>query len=259
MPANPTRRRSPFGAALLLLLLALVGAACSSDSKSTTASGASSLSSGGAAAAPVTVRVGYFPNVTHAPAIVGVEKGFFAKELGANTLETKTFNAGPEEVEALLAGSIDVAFLGPNPAINAYQKSNGEAIRIVAGSTSGGAAFVVSPDINTAADLKGKSVASPAARQHSGRRAAVVAEGPGPGDRHERRRRRVDQAAGQRRHARPVQAGADQRRLGARALGDAHGARGRRQGARRREDAVAQRPVRDDAHDRRHPVPQGPP
>jgi NitT/TauT family transport system substrate-binding protein len=158
VPAIPTRRRSPFGAALLLLLLALVGAACSSDSKAATSASGSSSSG---AAAPVTVRVGYFPNVTHAPAIVGVEKGFFAKELGANTLATKTFNAGPEEVEALLAGSIDVAFLGPNPAINAYQKSNGEAIRIVAGSTSGGAAFVVSPDINSAADLKGKSVASP--------------------------------------------------------------------------------------------------
>jgi NitT/TauT family transport system substrate-binding protein len=99
--------------------------------------------------------------VTHAPAIVGVEKGFFAKALGANTLETKTFNAGPEATEALLSGAIDATYVGPNPAINAYQKSGGEAIRIVAGSTSGGASLVVAQGISSAADLKGKSVASP--------------------------------------------------------------------------------------------------
>jgi NitT/TauT family transport system substrate-binding protein len=130
-------------------------AACSSsDDKSNTAAG-----DGGAAS--VTVRLGYFPNITHAPAIVGVEKGFFQQALGSNKLETATFNAGPEAVDALFSDSIDASFIGPNPAINAFQKSNGEAIRIVSGSTSGGAGLVVKPEITSAADLKGKKIATP--------------------------------------------------------------------------------------------------
>lgn len=73
----------------------------------------------------VTVRLGYFPNLTHAAAIVGIRKGYFAKELGtAATLEPHTFNAGPDEVTALLSGAIDVGYMGPNPTINAYQKSH---------------------------------------------------------------------------------------------------------------------------------------
>src|SRR5688500_818582 len=92
---------------------------------------------------PTTLRLGYFPNVTHAPAVAGVEKGIFAEALGDDRLEVKTFNAGPAAVEALFAGAIDAAFIGPNPAINAFVTSKGEAIRIVAGSTSGGAALVV--------------------------------------------------------------------------------------------------------------------
>jgi NitT/TauT family transport system substrate-binding protein len=141
----------------LLLVLATVGTlgACGGDDKPAAAAGSS------ASAAPTTVRLGYFPNITHAPALVGVEKGFFTKALGQNTLETSTFNAGPEAIDALFAGSIDAAFVGPNPAINAFQKSNGEAIRIVAGSTSGGAGLVVKPTINSAADLKGKTIATP--------------------------------------------------------------------------------------------------
>ena len=78
-----------------------------------------------------------------------------------NTLQTATFNAGPDAVDALFADSIDAAFIGPNPSINAFQKSNGQAIRIVAGSTSGGAGLVVKPSINSAADLKGKKIATP--------------------------------------------------------------------------------------------------
>jgi NitT/TauT family transport system substrate-binding protein len=143
---------------LLLALLALIGA-CSSDSKKPSATGSGSDSDARTAADKVTI--GYFPNVTHAPAIVGVEKGFFATALGSTKLDTKTFNAGPDETEALLSGAIDAAFIGPNPAINAFQKSNGEAIRIVAGATSGGASLVVAKKINSAKDLKGKSVASP--------------------------------------------------------------------------------------------------
>lgn len=108
------------------------------------------------------VRIGYFPNLTHAPAIVGVRKGFFKKELGSSVkLSTQTFNAGPAEVEALFSGAIDIAYIGPNPTINAWQKSKGQAVRVVAGAASGGAALVVKPGIRTPADLRGKKIATP--------------------------------------------------------------------------------------------------
>jgi len=111
---------------------------------------------------PVTVRLGYFPNITHAPAIAGIEKGFFESELGsAGRLEIKTFNAGPQAVEALFSDALDMTYIGPNPAVNAFQKSKGEAIRIVSGSTSGGAALVVKPGIKSASDLVGKTLATP--------------------------------------------------------------------------------------------------
>ncbi|GAA3652793.1 NitT/TauT family transport system substrate-binding protein [Lentzea atacamensis] len=107
------------------------------------------------------VRLGYFPNVTHAAALIGVEKGLFAKELGTTKLTTQTFNAGPEEVNALLGESLDIAYIGSGPAINAYAKSKGEAVKLIAGATSGGAQLVVKPEINSIEDLKGKTVATP--------------------------------------------------------------------------------------------------
>ncbi|HEX6596984.1 MAG TPA: ABC transporter substrate-binding protein [Acidimicrobiales bacterium] len=110
---------------------------------------------------PTTVRLGYFPNVTHATAIVGVETGIFRQELGPNELAVTTFNAGPAAVEALFSGAIDATYIGPNPAINAFARSDGEAIRIVSGATSGGAALVVKPAIAGPADLRGKKLASP--------------------------------------------------------------------------------------------------
>jgi NitT/TauT family transport system substrate-binding protein len=110
----------------------------------------------------VTLRLGYFPNVTHAAAVAGVEKGIFAEKLGPNvTLETSSFNAGPAAVEAIFNGAIDATYVGTGPAINAYSKSNGEAIRIVSGATSGGAFLVVKPSITKPADLKGKTIGSP--------------------------------------------------------------------------------------------------
>ncbi len=112
--------------------------------------------------APVTLRLGYFPNVTHAAAVIGVARGTYAQALGAGvTLETKTFNAGPEAVEAIYANGLDATFIGPNPAINAFIRSNGEAIRIIAGATSGGAFLVVRDGINSAADLRDTKIASP--------------------------------------------------------------------------------------------------
>jgi NitT/TauT family transport system substrate-binding protein len=111
---------------------------------------------------PAVMHLGYFPNITHAAAIAGVENGYFADALaGAANLETLTFNAGPDAVTAILAGSLDASFVGPNPAINAFVKSHGEAIRIVSGATSGGAFFVVRDGINSPQDLVGRKIATP--------------------------------------------------------------------------------------------------
>lgn len=107
------------------------------------------------------VRLGYFPNVTHAAALIGVEKELFKKELGSTKLTTQTFNAGPEEVNALLGESLDIAYIGSGPAINAYSKSKGEAVKLIAGATSGGAQLVAKPEINSIEDLKGKTIATP--------------------------------------------------------------------------------------------------
>jgi NitT/TauT family transport system substrate-binding protein len=151
-------RRSSILLLAVVAVLAVLAAACGDDGSGTATSSAS-----GAAATetPTTIRLAYFPNLTHASAIVGVEKGFFTEKLGANKLETKIVNAGPDAVTAILSGAIDASYIGPNPAINAFSQSSGEAIRIVSGATSGGALLVVKPDITSAAGLKGKKVASP--------------------------------------------------------------------------------------------------
>jgi len=144
-------RRLP--AALAALVLLVVAAACSGDSGGTRPAAAGRV--------PTTVRLGYFPNITHATAIVGVESGIFAGALGADRLHTQTFSAGPAAVEALLSGALDASYIGPNPTINAFVKSHGEAIRIISGATSGGASLVVKPGIDGASALKGRKVASP--------------------------------------------------------------------------------------------------
>jgi NitT/TauT family transport system substrate-binding protein len=110
---------------------------------------------------PVTLRLGYFANVTHAPALVGVANRHFADALGDTRLATQVFNAGPSAIEALTAGAIDATFIGPNPAINGFIQSQGEALRIVSGSTSGGAQLVVQPEIDTPEDLAGTNLATP--------------------------------------------------------------------------------------------------
>jgi NitT/TauT family transport system substrate-binding protein len=151
MSRTPHRyRRLAFLAAAVAVLGGL--AACGS--------GDATPAAGAAPGTATALRLGYFPNVTHATPVVGVAKGFYAKRLGSTTLTTQTFNAGPAEVEALFAGGLDAGYLGPNPAINAWAKSKG-AIRIISGATSGGASLVVQPGINSAADLKGKRLASP--------------------------------------------------------------------------------------------------
>ncbi len=107
------------------------------------------------------LKLGYFGNVTHAPALVGVSKGFIAEELGSTKLSTQVFNAGPAAIEALNAGAIDATYIGPNPAINSFVKSQGQSINIIAGAAAGGAQLVVRPEITSAADLKGKTLATP--------------------------------------------------------------------------------------------------
>jgi NitT/TauT family transport system substrate-binding protein len=110
----------------------------------------------------LTLRLGYFPNLTHAPALAGIKKGFFANALGSNvTVETHTFNAGGDAVTAILSNSIDATFVGPSPTTNAFVQSHGQAIRVIAGATSGGALLVVKPSINSVLGLKGKKIADP--------------------------------------------------------------------------------------------------
>ncbi len=110
-----------------------------------------------------TLRLGYFPNVTHATGIVGVSAGIFEDALGDVTLDVHTFNAGPEVVEALFSDALDASYIGPNPAINAFTRSaeSGGAIRIVAGATSGGAFLIVRDGIATPEDLRGTTIATP--------------------------------------------------------------------------------------------------
>ncbi|PTY06539.1 aliphatic sulfonate ABC transporter substrate-binding protein [Opitutaceae bacterium EW11] len=121
------------------------------------------------AAAKTTLRIGYFPNVTHAQAIVAKAmaaegKGWYEQRLGPDVeLQWFTYNAGPSAMEAVFAGSIDLTYVGPNPALNAYIRSKGEEIRIVSGSARGGAALLVRPGsgIDKPADFKGKKLATP--------------------------------------------------------------------------------------------------
>jgi NitT/TauT family transport system substrate-binding protein len=150
-------------AAAMIGATALLAAACSSSSSTSASSGttaAASTSSGGSA--PVTVRLGFLTNITHASALVGLKEGFFTKALGsAGTLKPTDFSTGTQETTALLAGQLDAAYVGPNPAINAWQKSSGSAIKIISGAATGGASVVVSKGIASAAQLKGKTLATP--------------------------------------------------------------------------------------------------
>lgn len=106
-----------------------------------------------------TLRLGYFANVTHASPVFGVAEGIYADRLGSTRLKTQVFNAGPAAVEALFAGSLDAAYIGPGPAVNAFVRSRGDVV-VVAGATSGGVSFVVKPGV-TADNLKGKKFADP--------------------------------------------------------------------------------------------------
>ncbi len=158
MPFHQPQPRVRWTALLAPLVgVALLCVACSSNSSSpTTTSGGTATTSG----APVTLQLGYLTNLTHASALIGVQEGIFKKNLPSNvTLQTSTYNAGPAEVTALLAGSLDAAYMGPNSAITAY--SHGKAIRIISGATSAGAALVVASSITSPSQLKGKTLSTP--------------------------------------------------------------------------------------------------
>ena len=110
------------------------------------------------------IRIAYFPNIGHAVPIVGIENEFFEKSIGNNTkIQTRVFDSGPQVIESLFANSIDVAYVGPGPAINGFLNSNNNSIKILAGSASGGASFIVHPDseINSISDFDGKKIAAP--------------------------------------------------------------------------------------------------
>jgi NitT/TauT family transport system substrate-binding protein len=146
------------GAAVLL-------AGCSSSPSSSAPSSstaATNSAAGSAGGSPVTVSLGFLTNITHASALVGLKEGFFAKALGtAGTLKATAFSTGTEETTALLAGQLDAAYVGPNPAINTWQKSSGSAIKIISGAATGGASVVVKKGISSVAQLKGKILATP--------------------------------------------------------------------------------------------------
>jgi len=131
--------------------VALLAAGCASSNASTSQS-----------AGKVVLRLGFLENITHASALVGVKEGYFTKNLGKNvTLQLYPFSTGTEEATALLAGQLDAAYVGPNPAIKAWQQSSGSLIKVISGAASGGAELVVKKGITTAAQLKGQKLASP--------------------------------------------------------------------------------------------------
>ena len=150
---------------------ALLIAGCSSSSSSSsgaagtasasnTASATSSAS--GAAAAPVTVRLGFLANITHAPALIALKNGYFKTALGsAGSVSATVFSSGTTETTAILAGQLDAAYVGPNPAINAWEKSGGAAIKVVSGVATGGAAIVVKSSVSGASALKGQTLDTP--------------------------------------------------------------------------------------------------
>lgn len=143
------------------IVAALTMTACSSDSGDEASP--SDTETPAAAEGITTLRLGYFPNFTHAPVMVGVQEGYFKDALAEEelTVTPTPFNAGPDAVTALFSGSLDIAYIGPNPTVNAYVESGGDAVRVIAGAASGGAALVVSNDITTPEDLSGKTLATP--------------------------------------------------------------------------------------------------
>jgi len=142
-----------------LIALTVAGMMLAGCAATSTAASEPADLDGGTAATEL--RLGYFANVTHAPALIGVAEGLFAEELGDTELTTQIFNAGPAAIEALSAGAIDATYIGPNPSINTFIQSGGKSAVIVAGATTGGAALVVRDGIDSVDDLAGTTLATP--------------------------------------------------------------------------------------------------
>jgi NitT/TauT family transport system substrate-binding protein len=145
---------------IIALFLVLLAAGCDN---STTTGGQTAGGSAGAAKATSELRIGYFANLTHAQAVLGVASKDFDKAVAPAKVSTKVFNAGPSLIEALFAGEIDIGYVGPGPALNAFAKSKGQGIRVVAGAAANGVLIVARKDsgISTLQDLKGKRLATP--------------------------------------------------------------------------------------------------
>jgi len=141
-------------ATAVVVAATLLAAGCSSSSSSSSTNSSTS-------AAPVTIRLGFLENITHSSALVGIKEGFFTKDLGKNvTLKLYPFSTGTEEATALLAGQLDAAYVGPNPAIKAWQTGD-KLIRVISGAASGGAQLIVKKSITAAPQLKGQKLATP--------------------------------------------------------------------------------------------------
>ncbi|MFZ3566124.1 ABC transporter substrate-binding protein [Streptomyces sp. BH097] len=159
---SPARSRTTLRALAATAALPLLLSACGYGSQSNDGGDQAKAASGGKKLSADSVKIGYFPNLTHGTALVGVQQGLLQKELGGTEIKPSTFNAGPSEIEALNAGSIDIGWIGPSPSINGYTKSQGKSLRIIGGSASGGVKLVVNPKkIKSLDDLKGKKIATP--------------------------------------------------------------------------------------------------
>ncbi|MFH9351926.1 aliphatic sulfonate ABC transporter substrate-binding protein [Kitasatospora sp. NPDC017646] len=159
---NAGRIRRTAAAALAGLTAVALLSACGYGSKAADSGSAAPAGAAGVKLSSPTVKIGYFANLTHGTALVGLQEGTFQKELGATQIKTQVFNAGPAEIEALNAGSIDIGWIGPSPAINGYTKSDGKSLKIIGGSASGGVKLVVNPEkISSLDDLRGKRIATP--------------------------------------------------------------------------------------------------
>jgi NitT/TauT family transport system substrate-binding protein len=146
----------------MILLAAGTAAGIAACSSSASSSPSDPTSGSGNSSAPVTLRLGFLENITHSTALIGIKQGFFTKNLGKNvTLKLYPFSTGTQEATALLAGQLDAAYVGPNPAIEAWQKSSGSLIKVISGAASGGAELVVKSGITSASQLKGQKLASP--------------------------------------------------------------------------------------------------
>jgi NitT/TauT family transport system substrate-binding protein len=158
-PRNRWRTAAPWLGALVLLGAGTLGLAAGANDAEDAAENSAVTPT-----AATELRLGYFGNVTHAPALIGIQEGLISDALAqeaGTVLRTEVFNAGPSAIEALNAGAIDAAYLGPNPAINSFAQSDGESLVVIAGAASGGAQLVVRPEIDTPDQLRGTVLATP--------------------------------------------------------------------------------------------------